>query len=70
MTMSISSAPFSMAFLASNALSSEVLAPKGKPITVHTFTSESKAMIDAGATRLGVSAGVAIMEGLTSNDSY
>ena len=31
---------------------------------------EAKAMIDAGATRLGVSAGVAIMEGLTSNDSY
>jgi len=27
-------------------------------------------MIDAGATRLGVSAGVAIMEGLTSNDNY
>ncbi|MCI1070503.1 deoxyribose-phosphate aldolase [Lactococcus lactis] len=36
---------------------------------VHNL-EEAKAMIDAGATRLGVSAGVAIMEGLTSNDSY
>ncbi|GBG96389.1 deoxyribose-phosphate aldolase [Lactococcus termiticola] len=31
---------------------------------------EAHAMIDAGATRLGVSAGVAIMEGETSNASY
>ena len=36
---------------------------------VHNL-EEAKAMIDAGATRLGVSAGVAIMEGLTSNDNY
>ena len=36
---------------------------------VHNL-EEVKAMIDAGATRLGVSAGVAIMEGLTSNDNY
>jgi len=35
-----------------------------------TQLEDAKAMIDAGATRLGVSAGVAIMEGLTSNDSY
>lgn len=31
---------------------------------------EAKAMIEAGATRLGCSAGVAIMEGETSNASY
>lgn len=31
---------------------------------------EAKAMIEAGATRLGVSAGVAIMEGEDSDDNY
>ncbi|RZI48069.1 deoxyribose-phosphate aldolase [Lactococcus kimchii] len=36
---------------------------------VHNL-AEAQAMIDAGATRLGVSAGVAIMEGLTSDASY
>lgn len=36
---------------------------------VHNL-EEAQAMIEAGATRLGVSAGVAIMEGLTSDGSY
>ena len=38
-TMSTSVAPFLIAFSASKALTSAVLAPKGKPITVHTATS-------------------------------
>ena len=37
MTMSISSAPFSMAFFASKALTAEVLYPLGKPMTVQSF---------------------------------
>ena len=36
MTMSTSEAPFSMAFLASNALDSVSMAPRGKPTTQHT----------------------------------
>jgi hypothetical protein len=37
--MSTSSAPFSIAFFVSNAFVSGVFAPRGKPITVQTFTS-------------------------------
>jgi hypothetical protein len=39
-TISISSAPFLNASFVSNALVVVVDAPKGKPITVHTLTSE------------------------------
>ena len=38
-TISTSSAPLAIASLVSKALTAEVFAPKGKPITVHTFTS-------------------------------
>ncbi|CRG03242.1 Uncharacterised protein [Streptococcus pneumoniae] len=38
-TISISLAPFSMAFFVSNAFTSLVDAPSGKPMTVHTNTS-------------------------------
>ena len=39
MTISISSAPSSTAFVVSNALTSDLFAPRGKPTTVTILTS-------------------------------
>ncbi|ACA38131.1 hypothetical protein Bsph_0505 [Lysinibacillus sphaericus C3-41] len=41
-TTSISVAPLPMAFKVSNTFVSVVFAPKGNPITVHIFTSDSR----------------------------
>ncbi len=52
-TISISSAPFAIASLVSKALTAEVFAPKGKPITVQTLTSLSFRLSAANETHVG-----------------
>ena len=52
-TISTSSAPFSIAFFVSNAFVSGVVAPKGKPITVQTFTSDPSKSSLAYFTQVG-----------------
>ena len=52
-TISTSSAPFAIASLVSKALTSIVFAPKGKPITVQTFTSLPFKSLAANSTLVG-----------------
>lgn len=51
--MSTSTAPLATAFFVSKAFSSDVFAPSGKPITVHTLTSESFNSSAAYSTHVG-----------------
>ena len=53
-TISISSAPLAIASLASKALTAEVDAPKGKPITVQTLTELSLSNSAAVLTQVGL----------------
>src|SRR3569833_3543666 len=52
-TASISFAPFAMAFLISYTLLRRVVAPKGKPMTVQTLTSDPASALDAVPTQHG-----------------
>ena len=54
MTISISSAPFSIASFVSNAFTSLVEAPSGKPMTVHTLTDDPSSSVDAVFTQVGL----------------
>ena len=54
MTISTSSAPFLIASAASKALTVDVLAPKGKPITVQTLTSVAANFSAAKLTQVGL----------------
>ena len=53
-TISISSAPFWTASFVSKAFTAEVVAPKGKPTTVQTFTSEPSSPVFACLTHVGL----------------
>ncbi len=54
MTISTSSAPLLMASVVSNAFVSDVFAPKGNPITVHTATGSPCNCSFASATHAGL----------------
>lgn len=60
MTISTSSAPLAMASLVSKALTAVVLAPKGKPMTVHTFTPLPLSSCAASATWQGLTHTLAV----------
>ena len=65
-TISISSAPFSIASFVSNAFTRLVLAPRGNPITVQTFTSESFKASAARETQVGLTQTLAKLYSLAS----